>query len=157
MKRKIKMVLLGLIPILLAIQFVRPTKNLGGPPGSNDITVKYPPPPAVKQLLAVACYDCHSNNTRYPWYAEIQPVGWWLAGHINDAKHAVNFSEFATYSIKRQLRALDSCDDEVGNKGMPLSSYKIIHTDARLTPQQITLLTDWFDELHDQIKDAAAK
>src|SRR5471032_791043 len=109
MKRKIKMVLLGLLPILVAIQFARPTKNLGGPPGPNDLMVKYAPPPAVRQVLTVACYDCHSNHTRYPWYAEVQPVGWWLESHVNDAKHAVNFSEFATYSTKRQLRTLDSC------------------------------------------------
>jgi hypothetical protein len=157
MKKKIKMTLLGLLPIFIALQFVRPTRNIAAVAGPNDLIVRYSPPPAVRQILAVACYDCHSNNTRYPWYANVQPVGWWMTGHINDAKDALNFSEFGSYTTKRMLRKLDTCDDEITNHSMPLPSYRIIHTDARLTPEQIKLLCDWFDSVHDQISDAAAK
>jgi hypothetical protein len=157
LKKKIKMALLGLLPIFIALQFVRPGRNVAGAPGPDDFMVKYPPPAAVRPVLAAACYDCHSNNTRYPWYANVQPVGWWLTDHITDAKGALNFSEFATYTAKRQLRKLDTCDDEITNHEMPLWSYRLMHADARLTPEQIKLLNDWFDSVHDQIADASGK
>jgi|SRR5882724_8230416 len=157
MKRKINMVLLGLLAIFIAIQFVRPTKNLGAMSGPNDLMVKYPPPPAVRQVLEGACYDCHSNHTRYPWYANVQPAAWWMAAHVNDAKDTLNFSEFGGYSTKRMLRKLDMCGDEVASRDMPLASYRIIHAEARLTPGQIKLLNDWFDDLHDRIDSAADK
>jgi hypothetical protein len=157
MKRKIKMALLGLLPVFLALQFVRPTRNVAAVAGPNDLIVKYSPPPAVRQILATACYDCHSNNTLYPWYANVQPVGWWMTDHVNEAKDALNFSEFGSYTTKRMLRKLDTCDDELTDHSMPLLSYRIIHADARLTPEQIKLLSDWFDSLHDQIEEAGAK
>jgi hypothetical protein len=151
-KQVIKRVFLGLLATFVAIQFFRPVKNLGASPGASDLMAKYPPPPAVRKILTTSCYDCHSNSTHYPWYAEIQPVGWWLKSHIEDAKDAVNFSEFADYSTKRAKAKLEDCIDEVTDKSMPLPSYLIIHRDARLTPEQAKQLTDWFDSVHDQLE-----
>src|SRR6267142_1784670 len=97
----IKKILPGLALLLVAIQFYRPARNLSAAPGPNDINVKHPLPPAVKTLLANACYDCHSNNTRYPWYADVQPIAWWLGRHIDEGKRHLNFSEFGRYPPKR--------------------------------------------------------
>ena len=97
MKTKI---LLGLAVVFLVIQFIRPAKNLSAATafaGPADITVLHPPSPAVRQILAESCYDCHSNHTRYPWYAEIQPVSWWLAHHIKEGRRELNFSEFGNF------------------------------------------------------------
>jgi hypothetical protein len=115
---------------------------------------KFPPPPAVKQILEEACYDCHSNRTRYPWYAQIQPVGWWLAEHIKDAKRELNFSEFASYREHQQAKKLLSVSDEVTTRSMPLKSYTWIHRDAKLTEAQIKLVSDWAESLAEKIEPA---
>lgn len=152
----LKKIFLGLLLVFLALQLVRPTKNVSRAPDPQDITARYPTPPAVKQLLTVACFDCHSNHTRYPWYAEVQPVAWWLAQHVRDAKHDLNFSEFGAYSKKTALGRLEACVDEVTDRTMPLPSYRLTHPDARLTDAQVKLLTDWFEETHDLIEEGPA-
>ncbi len=151
MKTKI---FLGLAAVFLVLQAFRPTRNLSPTApfsGKDDITVLYPPPPAVKQILATACYDCHSNQTRYPWYAEVQPVSWWLAGHIRDAKRELNFAEFGVYPQKRQVKKLEALCDEVRDRTMPLKSYTFIHRDAKLTDAQIKALCDWAEGIQDKI------
>src|SRR6476659_8641049 len=102
MKKVLKRILIILLIIFVLIQFIRPEKNRSEGKGPNDISTLYPVPDSVESILKVACYDCHSNNTRYPWYAEIQPVAWWLNGHIVDGKKDLNFSEFAKYRIRKQ-------------------------------------------------------
>lgn len=147
----LKKILLGLVVLFVAIQFVRPAKNIAARASENDITDHHPTPPTVKQLLAVACYDCHSDTTRYPWYANVQPVAWWLDDHIREGKAHLNFSQFATYSPKRAANKMDELDDAVTGHDMPLLSYRLGHPDARLTPAQIKLLTDWADSVREQI------
>ena len=151
MKTKI---LLGLAVVFLVIQFIRPAKNLSAATafaGPADITVLHPPSPAVRQILAESCYDCHSNHTRYPWYAEIQPVSWWLAHHIKEGRRELNFSEFGNFPKKRQIKKLDALGDEVRDHGMPLSSYTLVHRGARLTDEQAAALIQWADAAADQI------
>ena len=77
-----KKILIVIVIVLLAIQFFRPDRNIGSQASSTDISAVVSVPDPVKVILQNACYDCHSNNTTYPWYANIQPTGWWLAGHI---------------------------------------------------------------------------
>ena len=146
-----KRILIGLAVIFAAIQLAQPAKNIASHPSEDDITARYPTPPVVQQMLSVACYDCHSNTTRYPWYSNIQPVGWWLAAHVDDGKKHLNFSEFATYSPKRAAHKLDQIIDEVTDREMPLFSYKLGHPDARLTAAQTKLLTDWAAAIRDHI------
>ena len=151
MKRKI---LLGVVVVFAAIQFIRPEPNVSSTPafsGPDDITVRYPTPPAVKQILAAACYDCHSNQTRYPWYAQVQPVGWYLAHHVNEARRELNFSKFGSYTAQRQLKKFEAMSDEVHEGSMPLKSYTLIHSDARLTPDQAKALSAWADGLAEQL------
>jgi hypothetical protein len=147
----LKKILLGLVLLFVAGQFIRPTKNIAAGPSANDITAHYPTPPAVKALLTTACYDCHSNTTRYPWYAEIQPTGWWLASHVEDGKKHLNFSEFAAYAPKRAVHKMEEVMDTVTEHEMPLSSYTLIHRDARLTDEQIKLLADWAETVRAKI------
>jgi len=147
----LKKILLGFCVLLIAIQFVRPQKNLSTSVSPNDITVKYPTSPEVKKLLQVACYDCHSNNTRYPWYAEVQPVAWWLADHIKEGKQHLNFSEFGALTPKRGARKMQQMMDELADHSMPLPSYRWGHKDARLAEAQVQLLTDWADSIRDKL------
>lgn len=149
MKRRI---LLIVVAVLILIQFIRPAKNLSQQPSANDISTKFAVPADVKQVLDKACNDCHSNNTRYPWYSNIQPVGWWLQYHVNDGKHELNFNEFMTYPAKKQDHKLEELIENVNEDEMPLSSYTFIHKDAKLTEQEKQLLVNWAKETRKQIK-----
>ena len=146
-----KKIFLGLVVLFVAAQFVRPPKNLAAGPGPNDIGLKHPVPAETQTLLRRACYDCHSNNTRYPWYAEVQPVRWWLDSHIDDGKRHLNFSEFGAYPAKRAAKKLEEISDEVTDHRMPLKSYTWVHAEARLTPAEVKQLTDWADAVREGI------
>ena len=152
MKKIFKRILIALLIIFIAIQFIRPAKNRSESISANDISTKYPVPDSVQAILKVACYDCHSNNTRYPWYAEIQPVAWWLNNHIKDGKRGLNFSEFTSYRIKKQFHRLDDINKLVKKNEMPLSSYTLIHTDAKLTEGQKLAIAAWATSIRDSIK-----
>jgi hypothetical protein len=147
----IKKILLGLAAAFVALQFVRPVKNRSPEAGPDDITAKVTVPADVQRVLAKACYDCHSDHTRYPWYAEVQPVGWWLASHIHDGKKHLNLSEFGTYNAKTADRKLRQIARNVDNHEMPLNPYTWIHRDAILTAAEIKLIDDWIDAARAQI------
>src|SRR5579862_5034340 len=147
----IKKLFLGLALVFLAIQFVRPVKNLSPEPGPQDITAKVAVPAEVQRVFTKACYDCHSDHTRYPWYAQVEPVGWWLSNHIKGGKHHLNFSEFGAYNAKTADRKLKQIAREVDDGSMPLHSYTWIHRDAILTPAEIKLISDWTDAARTQI------
>jgi hypothetical protein len=146
-----KKILLGFLVLLIAIQFIRQSKNLGPAPSPWDIQVRHRTSVDERRLLETACYDCHSNHTNYPWYAEVQPVGWWLASHIADGKRHLNFSTFDQLAPSRAARKLQQCIDEVTDGGMPLSSYKLVHADARLTAAERKILINWFDSMRETI------
>ncbi|HWA86375.1 MAG TPA: heme-binding domain-containing protein [Opitutus sp.] len=147
-----KRIAVGCVFVLVTIQFVRPAKNitLTGP-GPNDITVLHPTSPEVTAILAKACYDCHSDHTRYPWYAEVQPVGWWLADHVKEGKHELNFSEFGAYAPGRAVRKLKGIDRMLQKHQMPLASYTLLHRDAVLTADESDALIKWADALRASI------
>lgn len=147
----VKKILLGLLVLALAVQFYRPAKNLAAAPAKTDLLTLHPAPPEVKQLLQAGCYDCHSDHTRYPWYAEIQPVGWWLAQHVRDGKRELNLSAFGDLSPKRQAGKLEEMVDVIERREMPLKSYTITHRDAVFTDAQIKQLNGWLEALRDKI------
>jgi hypothetical protein len=140
MKRKI---LVTLLILLIAIQFIRPSKNLGSPVPGKMISSVVPVPDSVASILKVSCYDCHSNKTRYPWYAEVQPVGWWLQNHVKDGKRKLNLDDFGSLPLDKQIHKLKEVSETVEKGEMPLSSYLIIHRDAKLSPEQKKLVMDW--------------
>lgn len=148
----LKRIFLGIAVALLILQAIRPAKNASAAaPGRDDFIARFTPPLAVAQVLREACYDCHSNRTRYPWYAELQPFGWWLANHINEGKDDLNFSEFGAYSARQQAHKLNAIADQVSDRKMPLASYTWIHRDARLSDAQIAAITQWVDQQLDQV------
>lgn len=151
MKRKLQLAGVVLLVLLIAIQFVKPAWNQSAVASPHDIRTKHAVPADVAALLRRACYDCHSNNTHYPWYAAVQPVGWWLTRHVNDGKRHLDFSEFSTYTTKRAKSKLGEIIEEVESHGMPLKSYTWLHPEARLTPAEIKLITDWAEGLQEEI------
>jgi hypothetical protein len=101
----------------------------------------------VKNALAVACNDCHSNNTRYPWYSSIQPVSWFLANHVNDGKRHLNFDEFLSYEPKRMDHKMEELIESQEEGWMPISSYTLIHKDAILNADQKKAIIDYAKEV----------
>ncbi|HNP25005.1 MAG TPA: heme-binding domain-containing protein [Panacibacter sp.] len=148
---KRKMTLLILLILFVAIQFIRPTKNINGIVTASRFSNLYNPPASIDNILQMACYDCHSNNTRYPWYANIQPAGWILQSHITKGKSELNFDEFATYSARRKLSKLKSIISQVNDGEMPLQSYTWIHKDARLSDEQKKILLTWVKKTMDSL------
>jgi hypothetical protein len=144
--------LVVLLIFLIGIQFIRPAKNISNNLFASDISQVYNVPENVSLILKKACTDCHSNNTLYPWYAQIQPVGWWLNNHIKEGKRELNLNEFGTYTIARQYKKLDDVAEQVNKGEMPLTSYTLIHTDARLTDTEKHALINWCENIRDTIK-----
>ncbi len=140
MKRKI---LIAVAAVLVIIQFFQPKKNISIQPSGKEITKQFNVPDEVQSVLKTACYDCHSNNTRYPWYSRIQPGGWLLARHIKEGKEELNFDEFLSYSPAKQYDKFEDMDKLVSKKEMPLKSYTLIHRDAVLSEEQTGLLVNW--------------
>jgi cbb3-type cytochrome oxidase cytochrome c subunit len=141
--RILKRVLIVLLAGFIIIQFFRPEKNKAQGPSKNDISTLYAVPSDVHKILDKACYDCHSNNTRYPWYAEIQPVAWWLDDHVQEGKSGVNYSEFASYGLRKQYHKLEETEEMIKEKHMPLDSYLWLHKDADLTDEERQKLAEW--------------
>jgi hypothetical protein len=150
--KRFKTILLVLLLIVVVIQFFHPKRNISTAASPNDISALYPMKSEVDIILKKACNDCHSNNTRYPWYANIQPVAWWLNDHVRDGKRGLNFNEFATYPLRRQYRKLEEIKEQVKEGEMPLSSYTLIHTDANLTAGEKASLTNWVDSIRNVMK-----
>lgn len=148
LKRIFQILLLAFI----IIQFIRPAKNKSDEIGSNDISKIYPVPENVQAILKASCYDCHSNNTVYPWYASIQPVAWWLTDHILEGKKELNFSEFASYRIRRQYKKLEEINEQVKEDKMPLDEYLWIHKASKLSKEQKLILANWVTAVRDTIK-----
>ncbi len=140
MRRKI---LLSILLVLIVIQFFHPSKNQSTELLSTDITKVHNVPETVMTILKTSCYDCHSNNTVYPWYNNIQPVAWWLNNHVKEGKEHLNFSDFGSYSEKKAKHKLQEVKEVIEENEMPLTSYTIIHRDAQLNDAQKKQVIDW--------------
>jgi hypothetical protein len=141
--RMFKKVLGLLCGILLTIQIIRPAKNRAAGAQPADINTMITVPQPVATILVKACYDCHSNNSHYPWYFNIQPVAWWMAHHIDEGKAELNFSEFAGYPLKKQVHKFEEIAEEVKEGAMPLDSYTWTHAGTRLTKEETATLVSW--------------
>ena len=148
----IKKILLILLIVFIVIQFIKPQKNIHAGPEPNDISALYAMPADVDSILTVACKDCHSNNTRYPWYNNMQPVAWFLANHVKDGMHSFNLNEFATYPIWRQYDKISEVKKQIDKGDMPLSSYTWIHKDAILTDAQKNTIESWSEGIKKQME-----
>jgi hypothetical protein len=138
--------------LLVVIQFIRPPRNRSAKIMPTDITKMYDMPDTLRIYFRTACYDCHSNETNYPWYSNIQPVGWVLANHIEKGKHDLNFSEFGSYSIRKQQSKLQAIANSIHDGTMPLSSYTIFHRNTRLTDDVKASIIDWANKIKDSLK-----
>jgi hypothetical protein len=138
--------------VLVVIQFIRPERNAARGPSANAMGNHFPVPASVQSVFERSCYDCHSDNTKYPWYAEVMPVGWWLAKHIRDGKRGLDFDQFGSYRAFRQYRRFNDIIEQVNKDEMPLPSYLLIHRYARLTAAEKSDLEQWCTAMRDSMK-----
>jgi len=143
----IKKILIGLLVVLVLIQFIRVDKTNPPVDPQKDFVVMTNAPTDVVQILKTACYDCHSNETIYPWYFDVAPVSWWVKDHVNDGRKHLNFSICGDYKDKRKTKKLNECYLEVEDDEMPLSSYTITHGSAKLTVEQKATLVSWLQSI----------
>lgn len=146
MKKVLKIVAVVLVASFIGIQFLRPTFSnppiVGGQPVEESTQV----PAEVQMILSRSCNDCHSNKTIYPWYSQISPFSWFLADHIQEGRHELNFSEWGSYPVRKQSRKLEEICEMVDSGAMPLGSYLWIHRDAGLSADQRKVVCDWTKE-----------
>ncbi|MBF1129943.1 MAG: heme-binding domain-containing protein [Dialister invisus] len=132
------------VAIVLVIQVIPVERNVSTvqPGQSFEKTEKVPA--NVAAILKVSCYDCHSNNTRYPWYSELKPAAWLMARHIKKGKKELNFDEFNDYSKRRKKAKIKSIISQIEKEEMPLKSYLLLHSDSKLTAEERKMLLDFF-------------
>ncbi|MDH7446968.1 heme-binding domain-containing protein [Aquimarina sp. 2201CG14-23] len=145
MKSVFKKIGLLVLLALIVMQFIRPDKNESGYESVAFFENEVQPTPEIKELLKSNCYDCHSNQTVYPWYAEVAPVSYWLAHHVDEGKEHFNVSDWQQYSDKKKDHKLEELIEEVEEGEMPLDSYTWIH--GNLEESDKELLIKWAQEL----------
>ncbi len=147
----IKIVILVLITGLVGIQFFPASLNQSTAIPITDFKKTVKVPNNIQNLLKTSCYDCHSNNTIYPWYSKVQPMAWLMEDHIKEGKEELNFSEFGAYSKRKQKSKLKSIISQIIDDEMPLSSYTLMHSNAKLSEKDKQRLQDWFTNLRDSL------
>tara|TARA_R110001632_G_scaffold18408_2_gene57024 strand:+ start:437 stop:910 length:474 start_codon:yes stop_codon:yes gene_type:complete len=143
----VKKIGLFLLVIFVIAQFFGPEKNVGEYTSLDGFIAETNPPEDVKAIMKATCFDCHSNSTNYPWYFNVTPVNYWIADHIEEGKKELNFSKWASYSLKRKEHKFDEIWEEVEKKKMPLDSYTWTHGDAKLSDEQIAVIVTWAKEI----------
>jgi hypothetical protein len=132
-----KKIILALILIFIGIQFIPVEKT--NPPVKSDLGA----PDNIASILRASCYDCHSNETEWPWYSSVAPVSFLVAGDVVEGREHLNFSEWDNYSSKEQSELLAEMIEEIEKEAMPLTSYTFTHPNAKLDPYRINLLKEW--------------
>lgn len=150
--RLLKRIGLAILVVLVGLQFMPTRSNQSSIVPSTDFVLTYKVSGEVGHILHTSCYNCHSNNTDYPWYSRVQPVGLLLENHINKGKAELNFSEFGTYSVRKQKSKLKSMVSQIEKGEMPLSSYTFIHRDARLSKDSKKAFIDYLNALQDSLQ-----
>jgi len=142
-----KIILLILTIVFVGIQFIPTKRNQSESVPNTDFMIVNNVPNNIKATLQTSCYDCHSNNTSYPWYNTVQPVAWFLENHIEEGKAELNFSEWDNYSNRRKKSKLKSIVSQIKDNKMPLSSYTFIHKNTIISNNQKKEIIAWINEI----------
>jgi len=138
-----------LLVVFVGIQFIPTKRNQSTEVLESDFSKTFTVPANIQNMFEKSCYDCHSNNTNYPWYNKIQPISWLLENHIKEGKKEFNFSEFGAYSKRKQKNKLKSLASQIRDNEMPMQSYTLIHSDAKLSDSDKEQIIVWVNKLRD--------
>ena len=143
----VKKIVYFLLIALVIAQFFGPEKNQGDLTSLDAFYAETKPSDDVRLILEQACFDCHSNVTKYPWYSKITPINYWMADHVEEGKEELNFSKWSAYSTKRKDHKLEETVEMIEKGKMPLDSYTWAHKDAVLTEVQKQAIKEWVDSV----------
>ncbi|MCF6351206.1 MAG: heme-binding domain-containing protein [Flavobacteriaceae bacterium] len=149
LKKIVKLIIVTFLILFIGIQCIPTNRNQSNEVLSSDFIKTFSVPKNLATKLKTSCYDCHSNNTYYPWYNKIQPISWFLENHINEAKEELNLATFGDYSNRRQKSKLKSIISQIREDKMPLKSYTIMHSNAIFSSEEKEELLNWLNELRD--------
>lgn len=152
MSKLLKRILLGLLIVIVGIQFIRPSRSV--PPSNPQSTFEAlnNPPAEIVDLMEVACYDCHTHQTEYPWYANVAPVSWWIGNHISEGRDHFNMTLWGKYNLREKIHKLEEAAEEVNKGHMPENSYTWMHKGAKLSDAQRNQLVVYFTELKEALQ-----
>lgn len=148
MKVNFRKVLMVVAAVLLLLQLVPVDRTVPEGTEGQDFLVAVAAPEAIANLVKDACYDCHSYETKYPWYARVAPLSFWVQGHINEGREHLNFSTWTAYPAKKAAHKLEECYEEVESRNMPMKSYTWMHPEGQLDDAQVGALAQWFQQLY---------
>ncbi|MFI2743064.1 heme-binding domain-containing protein [Zhouia sp. PK063] len=140
-----------LLIAFVGIQFFPTERNQSEAEYASDFMEVNTVPPMVQNKIKVSCYDCHSNNTKYPWYNKVQPVAWFLEDHIEEGKNELNFNEWGDYSDRRKNSKLRSIISQIEDDEMPLDSYTFIHRDAKFSESEKKEILKYMTQLKNKL------
>lgn len=144
MKRKIVSISLGIIVLAMVImQFFNPDTNNPAEQADKTLAANIDVPKDVLDVLKTSCFDCHSHQTKWPWYASIAPASFIVHDHVEDGRKHLNFSTWADYDLEKQLHKLEEIEEEVKEGEMPLKGYTIMHSGTSLSDKQKDVLFKW--------------
>jgi hypothetical protein len=145
--RILKIFCWGLVALFILIQFIPVTKPETLEVNENDLFQDSMIGEEAGSILKTSCYDCHSNETRYPWYSNIAPVKWLIIRDVSNGREELNFSNWKSLNIKDKIKLLDKIAEEVDENSMPLPIYTLIHRDATLNEESRKTLIDWTEQM----------
>ena len=143
----LKKITLAIMSVLVLLQFIpvdRPYEDLNE---SNDFLVISRASEDIKNMVRHSCYDCHSNQTQYPWYAYLAPISFLISHDVKEGKEHLNFSEWGSYSQGKRAHKLEECTEEIEEGEMPLKIYLPLHPEANFSNEERKKLIDFFDNL----------
>jgi hypothetical protein len=143
MTKRAKRLLSVFVAIFVAIQFLGPTRTNPPVVESHTIRNQVQMPSQIADIMNRACMDCHSHETRWPWYSRVAPIRWWLVNHVNAGRNTLNFSEWTQYRPSYAIATLGSMGEVVQRDLMPLASYRALHPEARLSKREAEMFSDW--------------
>lgn len=149
--RILKIIALVLLVVLVGIQFVPTELNQSDIIPKNDFLLVNNPPKNISTLLKKSCYDCHSNNTDYPWYNKTQPIAWFLESHVAKGKEELNFNDWGLLTSRRKASKLNSIIKQIESNEMPLYSYTLLHANAILNEVEKQELIQYITELKNNL------
>jgi len=141
---KKKTIFLILLILLILIQLIRVDQTNPESKNESNYFVVASVPTQVQSIMQESCYDCHSNQTVYPWYSKVAPASWFMNNHIKEARGKINFSEWDKYTAEDQVKILEECIEVIEENEMPLKSYILIHPQAKLSDEEKDALLKWF-------------
>lgn len=153
-RRVVKMVLIGAAGLVLAMQVFRPSRTNPTFDASRTLQARTHLTEQVGAILDRSCVDCHSNQTRWPWYSQVAPVSWLVANDVREARHHLNFSDWPDKPKVQDANLVMMCH-QVERGSMPLASYTWMHRGSKLSPQDVRAICDWTESERERVKSGA--